>query len=292
MGEMHSTCGAAGHMLGRQSCEFYEPWQQHSLLEGSCAGAALRPQWSLQSRGVEVLQVNVIGDLPLACWPPVSRRIFCRRLLVWRSFLIPACSWLQGGLVIVEAFFGRLEAMPPVCSPPAPGSTAADGATATTAAAADSAAAQSDADSVADAGSPCGGGRRHAHGLDSDADEGNDASDSGSESSSAAAAAAEAERQLAAAGELPPQWLDVTVAVRCTMLQHWLSQRPQRCLLISITCASGRLRCGWRRVHTPPMHIDRFSWVTREGSNLLSEADRIMTRACVTTSIGNRCVTV
>jgi len=119
----------------------------------------------------------------------------------------------------VEAFFGRLEAMPPVCSPPAPGSSAADGATATTAAAADSAAAQSDAESVADAESPCGGGRRHVPGLDSEADEGNDASDSGSESGGAAMAAAEAERQLAAAGELPPQWLDVMVAVRCVIVK-------------------------------------------------------------------------
>jgi hypothetical protein len=31
----------------------------------------------------------------------------------------------------------------------------------------------------------------------------------------AAAATADAERLMAAAGELPPQWLDVTTAVRC-----------------------------------------------------------------------------
>lgn len=38
---------------------------------------------------------------------------------------------------------------------------------------------------------------------------------SGSEGSGPpAAAVAEAERLLAAAGELPPQWLDVTIAVR------------------------------------------------------------------------------
>ncbi len=57
---------------------FYDPWQQHSGLK-ALVQAALRPQWCLQSRGVEVLQVNVIGNLLLACWPPVAPRILCRR---------------------------------------------------------------------------------------------------------------------------------------------------------------------------------------------------------------------
>ena len=51
---------------------------------------------------------------------------------------------------------------------------------------------------------------------DSDAEEA--PSDSGSEAGggrAARAAEAAAEAALAAAGELPPQWLDVTVAVRC-----------------------------------------------------------------------------
>ena len=54
----------------------------------------------------------------------------------------------------------------------------------------------------------------------------------------AAAATADAERLMAAAGELPPQWLDVTTAVRCgvpacTSVQAFCCVVEQGCCVIT-----------------------------------------------------------
>lgn len=105
----------------------------------------------------------------------------------------------KGGLVIVEALHGRQEAMPLPC-------LAAEDMT---------------SDSIPDGHSR---EENSGGGSDSSSEDGIDDSSSASDASSsggsrdhsraARAATAQAEAVLTAAGELPPQWLDVTAAVR------------------------------------------------------------------------------
>mmetsp|Transcript_4852 Transcript_4852/g.13946 ORF Transcript_4852/g.13946 Transcript_4852/m.13946 type:complete len:731 (+) Transcript_4852:327-2519(+) len=143
-----------------------------------------------------------------------------QRLLHPVGFRRAAKAASQGGLVIVEAVYGCPGVLPQVCARLA--AEGGEGGSASQPAANETGPPESDAP----AGSEVGEDRREGGASRDDEDSGSDGEDSGSDDGStlsgvygrskraARAAEAQAEAALTAAGELPPQWLDVTDAVR------------------------------------------------------------------------------
>lgn len=142
----------------------------------------------------------------------IAAAISAQRLLHPVGFRRAVQLAAKGGLVIVEAMHGREEVMPPPCSG--------------VAAAPHAHPAAPTENGEAAAGSHYGGGAGAAAApwSDNQSDEGDDAASTASSATSsgglsghsraARAATTQAEEVLTAAGELPPQWLDVTAAVR------------------------------------------------------------------------------